>query len=453
MRQRQVACGQTTIELGYAGENEAQEILFDISGWEASFGPGSVSLLVLRPGDEQPYPVTVTVSDGTASWVVTNLDTAHSGMGQAELMYLVGNAVVKSRIFQTYVAPSLDGSNPSDPTVDPWAQYVATVTQAAAEAQAAAQKAQDALAHQPTIQDGTWWLWDPVAGSYKDTQQSAEGQEGPQGPSGPKGDTGPQGPTGLQGEPGPQGPRGEIGATGPAGPQGEPGPQGIAGSIGPTGPRGDPGPQGPAGPQGEVGPTGPQGETGPQGLQGEPGPTGPQGEVGPAGPQGETGPQGPQGEPGPAGPQGPAGEGGLTQAEADQRYLQLTGGTLEPGSVIHIGDPENNFSESTERDIYCQTTQDGGTLSYALLDGAGHIELVIGTKRVVITPGDGSAPGTISFNSSFEFVTTGTISFRNSRLRNVGTPVDSQDAATMGYINSIVGDINTVLDAINGEVV
>ena len=228
MRTQTVTCAQSTITLGRAGENQAQEILFDISGWEASFGPGSVSLLVRRPGDQEPYPVTLTVTDGVASWVVSNLDTATPGFGQAELIYLVSNQVVASKVYQTYVAASLL-AGPIDPTGNPWAEYVATVTRAAAEAQAAAQKAQDALAHQPIIQQGTWWIWDPDTGAYKDTHQPAEGQEGPQGP------------------------------------------------------------------------------------QGEPGP---------------IGPQGPQGEP------GPPGESGITEADADKRYLRLTGGTLEPTSKI-----------------------------------------------------------------------------------------------------------------------
>ena len=96
----------------------------------------------------------------------------------------------------------------------------------------------------------------------------------------PRGDTGPQGPQGERGEPGgtgPQGPQGERGETGPQGPQGE---------------KGEPGNTGPQGPQGERGETGPQG---PRGEKGEPGNTGPQG---PQGERGETGPQGPQGEKG-----------------------------------------------------------------------------------------------------------------------------------------------------------
>lgn len=259
MRIYHVPCGESTIELGRAGENLAQQIVFNVSDWLAAFGAeGGFSLLIRRPGDQQPYPVEVTLAEEAVTWTVSNLDTASPGFGQAELMYLVGNAVVKSRVWQTYVAKSLDGSNPADPTADPWATYVATVTQAAAEAQQAAQKAQDALNHPPLIKDGTFWMWDPVTGEYKDTGSPAQGPEGP------------------------------------AGPQGKPGPQGEAGPAGPAGSQGIPGPQGPEGP------------AGPKGEQGEPG------------------------------PQGPAGEGGLTEAEADERYLKLSGGALSDALTVGL---------------------------------------------------------------------------------------------------------------------
>lgn len=203
MRTYHVPCGESTIELGRAGENLAQEIIFNVSDWLEAFGSeGGFSLLVRRPGDAQPYPVEVALADGSISWAVSDLDTASPGFGQAELMYLVGNAVVKSRVWQTYVAKSLDGSHPGDPSADPWATYVATVTKAAADAKEAAQKAQDALEHAPKITDGTWWLWDPVTGEYIDTGSPAEG---PQGETGPVGPEGPAGPPGPQGETGPAG--------------------------------------------------------------------------------------------------------------------------------------------------------------------------------------------------------------------------------------------------------
>ena len=207
-----------------------------------------------------------------------------------------------------------------------------------------------------------------------------KGDPGPQGPQGIKGDTG------SQGNAGPQGPVGGMGPVGGQGPQGLQGNQGVQGVAGPKGDKGD---QGNPGPQGVPGPTGPAGDFGdneapedgeiygrsmgawvqiesggasvtmsdtpPAGA--EPGDlwyetdsgflfvwvddgssaqwvvtnpvvpvAGPQGEVGPIGPQGIQGIQGVQGIPG-----------DMTQANADLRYLKLTGGSLSGGLAVQGG--------------------------------------------------------------------------------------------------------------------
>jgi len=143
-----------------------------------------------------------------------------------------------------------------------------------------------------------------------------------------------------------------VGAPGPTGPPGPQGPQGAAsttpGPPGPTGPQGPQGPSGPAstvpGPAGPTGPTGPQGLVGPQGPAGATGPTGPQGLKGDIGPTGATGPQGPKGDTGATGPQGPkgdtgaqgpAGTGGLDQATADARYINVTGDTVTGALTVN----------------------------------------------------------------------------------------------------------------------
>lgn len=128
--------------------------------------------------------------------------------------------------------------------------------ESASAASLAADRAEEARDKQPIIQNGTWWIWDPVANVYVNTGGTAAGPAGPKGDKGDKGDTGPQGEQGIQGPQGPQGIRGETGATGPAGP------------TGPQGDKGDTGPQGPAGPKGDTGATGPQGPEGPAGPAG-----------------------------------------------------------------------------------------------------------------------------------------------------------------------------------------
>ena len=99
--------------------------------------------------------------------------------------------------------------------------------------------------------------------------------------------------------------------------------------------KGETGPQGPQGPQGERGPQGEQGEqgaTGPQGPKGDTGATGPQG---PKGDTGATGPQGPKGDTGATGPQGPKGATGETGQQGPQGVQGVAGYSAYEIAVQH----------------------------------------------------------------------------------------------------------------------
>ena len=291
------------------------------------------------------------------------------------------------------------------------------------------------------------------------------GPQGPQGPQGVKGDTGSQGP---------QGEKGETGATGPQGPKGEtgngfkimgyytsvsalqsavPSPAvGDAYGVGEAEPYDiyiwggaswvDNGPiQGPAGPQGEPGEKGEKGDkgdTGPAGAAGSSGVTftpsvdasgnltwtndgglanpdavnirGPQGARGETGPQGETGAEGPAGA---EGPQGPAGaDGGYYQpgisTEGLLTWTPSRGGMPEVSAVSVIG-PQGERGET-------------GPQGPAGADGA---------------PGTDGAPGADG-KSAYQYAVEAGYSGTEEEL----------SAALAG-----LGDINGVLDAINGEVV
>ena len=207
---------------------------------------------------------------------------------------------------------------------------------------------------------------------------------------------------------------------------------GRDGHDGRDGADGQPGDRGPAGPQGPIvkhvwhesrlafelapgvfsesvdlrGPTGSQGEPGIQGKQGASGPVGP---PGPAGPRGEPGPQGDRGVAGRIGPmprhewdetrlrfelapevwgmwvdlRGPPGKagrgggggsiggtgGGMTQTEADLRYLQLAGGTMSGAIVLHA-DPVGALEAATKQYVDSHSGGGGGSAN-TILNGSG----------------------------------------------------------------------------------
>ena len=132
------AVQEEPILLGRQGEHLARRILFDISEWEAVFGPGTVRLLHQRQGDPYPYPAAVTQEPGRVLWDVKAWDTRYPCQyGKAELRYYVpldestGNGgdserdqdaaeeesvsngseptekLVKSDVYQTSVLPAL----------------------------------------------------------------------------------------------------------------------------------------------------------------------------------------------------------------------------------------------------------------------------------------------------------------------------------------------------------
>ena len=317
------------LPLGHQGENEAQRIVWRglADSWARLYGEGVFTLTVLREGDSAPYPASLKSENGDVIWTLSNADTAKAGEGMAELTYIVGGVIAKSRTWRTVVKPSLSANGTTEPPAA-YQSWVDEVLQAAADAETAVSK-------MPYVDEttGNWFKWDATAGAFADTGVAATG---PQGEVGPKGDTGAQGP---KGETGATGPKGDTGATGAQGPKGETGATGATGPQGPKGETGARGPQGEQGIQGETGPAGPQGakgdkgdaftysdftaaqlaalkgdkgDTGPQGEKGGTGATGPTGPEGPRGPQGEQGPRGqtgPQGEQGPAGPKGETGSG------------------------------------------------------------------------------------------------------------------------------------------------
>ena len=197
---------------------------------------------------------------GDVLWVDLTRDIlAADGLYRCQLRGLKGDTVAHSNQFELLVSGSINAAE-AFPSVEPseLAQMEARVTQAKADAVAAADRAEAAAVHPPKLSgDQTWMVWDLESGAYQDTGVYSGGAAPNIGPDG----------------------NWVVG--------------GVDTGVSATGPRGEQGPIGPAGPQGE------KGDPGEQGLQGIQGETGPQG------------PQGPKGDTGDTGPQGPAGAGGV----------------------------------------------------------------------------------------------------------------------------------------------
>lgn len=126
-----------SLHLGREGENLAYEVVFDISDWQEKYGLGTVSLIAQRPCDEGPYPCIITVDGSIVTWKITSADTAwHGDNGKCELQYRVGDVVVKSETWRTYVACAMD--EPSKDAPEAYKGWVDQVLEAGEMAQTAA---------------------------------------------------------------------------------------------------------------------------------------------------------------------------------------------------------------------------------------------------------------------------------------------------------------------------
>lgn len=113
------------IRIGYEGENVVTRIDFNLQMWIDEYGLGGVTLLVLRHGDRDAYPVPLMIDDGIASWSITETDTAKAGRGAIQLKYVVGEKIKKSPIYTTSCSNALDDS---DTVPDPYDTWLATLT-------------------------------------------------------------------------------------------------------------------------------------------------------------------------------------------------------------------------------------------------------------------------------------------------------------------------------------
>lgn len=95
--------------LGQQDENEVREVVFDFSGWYATYGSGTISLSVQRSKDQWPYEVELTVdnTNHTATWTITDTDTGYAGVGMVQITYTVGTAKKKSVVYRFTVYKSL----------------------------------------------------------------------------------------------------------------------------------------------------------------------------------------------------------------------------------------------------------------------------------------------------------------------------------------------------------
>ena len=209
MAYRVVPDRQGIIQIGKIKENLVTEVELPAPG----FGGGSYAVLLRRPKEEQPYPVTARTEGNALIWTVQTADTAIAGTGKLECRWYGDNGEVAKS--QTYMVRITDGL--PDPTEAPeaWEGYIGQVARNAQAAQAAAGEAKakanaaagSAEAAAQAAQKGENLynqVKDDLAAGKLKGEKGDKGDPGAQGPQGEQGPTGPQGPAGPAGKDAPQ---------------------------------------------------------------------------------------------------------------------------------------------------------------------------------------------------------------------------------------------------------
>ena len=96
---------QPSIYLGRQGERGYRTIQFDLTSFTEKYGEGTPTLYFQPPGGS-PAEVATGLP---LSWTIAETDTERFGEGMCEIVYEVGDAIIKSPQIPTMVRESLTG--------------------------------------------------------------------------------------------------------------------------------------------------------------------------------------------------------------------------------------------------------------------------------------------------------------------------------------------------------
>lgn len=104
-----------SIDIGRQGENLARIIQIDVTSLLTKWPDATITLLVKRKSDAQPYFANTSVKDGILNWPITSVETAVAGGGKIEIQAISGSVIEKSVTGSFSVSSSLSGSASTEP--------------------------------------------------------------------------------------------------------------------------------------------------------------------------------------------------------------------------------------------------------------------------------------------------------------------------------------------------
>ena len=130
------------IPLGRKGEQGVTQVVFDLTSFVNTFGPGHAKLSAWRPGDDNTYAVGAEHVGDQLIWKIDSAWTETDGRGGCVLeWFLPGDPIAKSKDYETFVQES-HGSG-SGTAKEPQAGYLEQVQRAGVQAQEGADRAEE----------------------------------------------------------------------------------------------------------------------------------------------------------------------------------------------------------------------------------------------------------------------------------------------------------------------
>lgn len=121
------------------GENEANEVAFDLTLWKNQWPEVIGNVIVQRPGETTYYIANTSMEENLVVWPITSAETEIAGIGQFEVRGTVGEVIAKSVTGTFVVKQSISGEEGEAP--DPYKGWIDQILAAGAQAENSADAA------------------------------------------------------------------------------------------------------------------------------------------------------------------------------------------------------------------------------------------------------------------------------------------------------------------------
>lgn len=152
------------VSVGWTGQNEYEEVTFDISKWLKKFPNGVVRVFYRLNSDGNLYPI-ANITTSTYIWKPQAADFPRPGRYSAQAIMESGTTIGKSDIFYFDIKKSLDHLNQisDDPPPEYPPSYIQRIMQ---DMEALAERAESAAEHIPYYEDGKLYVWDETTEQF-----------------------------------------------------------------------------------------------------------------------------------------------------------------------------------------------------------------------------------------------------------------------------------------------